>query len=328
MLCETTYPFNLKDMDINDLKKRILAGGEIDREEAVWLSRSTPSEILYRSAGEIRNALAARKFDTCSIINARSGRCSENCKWCAQSVVFKTNIETYEWVDEARCLSAAALNVRYGVDKFSFVTSGRALSDENIDRICGYARKIRAEFPLNLCASMGLLNKQQLLRLRDAGISRYHCNIESSPDFFPTLCSSHTLDEKIATIRAAREIGMDVCSGGIIGMGEDMDDRIDMALMLRELGIESIPLNILNPIPGTALENASPLSDEEVLRTIAVFRFIHPKAFLRFAGGRTLIRHIEDQAIAAGMNAAIVGDLLTTPGPEIEQDTRRLGIMD
>lgn len=305
---------------IEELKQKVLAGGQISREEAVLLSLHEDKQALYRSAGEIRDKMAGRHFDTCSIINARSGRCTENCKWCAQSAVFKTNIEEYELVDEQTCLQMASLNADYGVDKFSFVTSGRALSDRNVDRLCEYARKIRASSGLHLCASMGLLKKDRLKKLWEAGITRYHCNLETSPGYFPSLCTTHTTAEKIETIRAAREIGMEVCSGGIIGMGETMEDRIDLALTLRELEIKSIPMNVLNPIPGTPLEGTPPLSDEEVLTTIALFRFIHPDAYLRFAGGRNLIAHLETEAILAGINAAIVGDLLTTVGSKVRED--------
>lgn len=309
---------------IDILKEKILKGGQITREEALLLAGCRGEQALYVAAGEIRNKMVGRKFDTCSIINARSGRCTENCKWCAQSAFFKTRIEEYELVDEKICLEMAGLNDRYGVDKFSFVTSGRSLSDRNIDRLCEYAWKIGQNSNLHLCASMGLLTKPQLQKLMDAGIRRYHCNLETSPRYFSSLCSSHTIDEKIATIRTAQEIGMEVCSGGIIGMGETMEDRIDLALTLRELHIKSIPINILNPIPGTPLEGTPALSDDEVLTTIAIFRFIHPTAYLRFAGGRKLIAHIETEAIQTGINAAIVGDLLTTVGSKVLDDMEKV----
>lgn len=312
---------------IESLKEKVIKGGEISREEAILLSNVKDKQALYKAAGVIRDKMAGRRFDTCSIINARSGRCSENCKWCAQSAVFKTNVEEYELIDEATCLEMAGLNAEYGVDKFSFVTSGRALSDKNIDRLCSYARKIKSQSDLHLCASMGLLKKDQLQRLLDSGIKRYHCNLETSPRYFSSLCTTHTTAEKIATIRAAQEIGMEVCSGGIIGMGETMEDRIDLALTLRELGIKSIPMNILNPIPGTPLEGMSPLADDDILTTIAVYRFIHPDAYLRFAGGRMLIAHIEAEAIEAGINSAIVGDMLTTVGSKVLEDMEKVKAM-
>lgn len=313
---------------IGELKEKVLKGGQISSEEAVLLSQQPDKQSLYRAAGEIRDHFMGKIFDTCSIVNARSGRCSENCKWCAQSAVFKTNVEEYELIDENTCLDLARLNTDYGVDKFSFVTSGRALSDRNVDRLCAVAVKIKQKCSIHLCASMGLLKKPQLQKLMDAGITRYHCNLETSPAFFTKLCSTHTPEEKIATIKAAREVGMDVCSGGIIGMGESMEDRIDLALLLRELEIKSIPVNILNPIPGTPLEGTASLQDDEVLTSIALFRFINPDAYLRFAGGRMLIEHIEEEAIQAGINAAIVGDLLTTVGSKVLEDNekvRRMG---
>ncbi|MDR1755898.1 MAG: biotin synthase BioB [Culturomica sp.] len=311
-------------MQIEELKERVLAGGMLSREEALELSGTEDKPLLYRLAGEIREQKCGNSFDTCSIVNARSGRCSEDCRWCAQSAAFPTHIVEYDLIDEQTCLELARKNAEYGVDKFSFVTSGRSLSDRNLERLCGYAQKIKASVKLKLCASMGLLNKEQLLKLKKAGIQRYHCNLETAPAYFHSLCSTHTAEEKIRTIRAAREVGMEVCSGGIIGMGESMADRIDLALALRELEIRSIPLNILNPIPGTPLAGTPPLSDEEVLTTIALFRFIHPAAWIRFAGGRALIRHLEADAIRAGINAAIVGDLLTTTGSTVKEDIRKV----
>lgn len=315
-------------IDVEKLKRKVFDGGQVNREEALALSRVEDKEILYRAAGEIREKCAGWGFDMCSIVNARSGRCSENCKWCAQSAVFKTGVQEYDVIGEEECVDLARKSAAYGVSKFSFVTSGRALPDRYVERLCGYAGRIRAEVGIRLCASMGLLKREQLERLKEAGVSRYHCNLESSRRFFGTLCTTHTTDEKIATIRAAREVGMEVCSGGIIGMGETMEDRLDLALLLRELEITSIPINILNPIPGTPLGNMRPLSDEEVLTTVALFRFIHPSAYLRFAGGRTLISHIEEKAIRTGINAAIVGDLLTTVGSKVQEDreeVERLG---
>lgn len=309
---------------IDRLKEKVLAGGEIEYDEAVMLSHTVDKVALFKASGEIRDRKCGRYFDTCSIVNARSGRCSENCKWCAQSAVFRTQVEEYELIDAPTCIGLALKNAEYGVRKFSFVTSGKALSDKNIDRICDYARQIQQQTSVQLCASMGLLKKEQLVRLQKAGISRYHCNLESSPRYFPRLCTAHTLDDKIETIRAAQSIGMEVCSGGIIGMGETMDDRIRLALTLRELEIKSIPINILNPIPGTPLEKAKALSDEEILTTIALFRFIHPEAYLRFAGGRLLIQHLEHKAIETGINAAIVGDMLTTLGSRVLEDMQKI----
>ena len=314
---------------IEQLKQKVLEGGRLTREEALALVTDPDKEALYRAGGEVRDRRMGRHFDTCSIVNARSGRCSEDCKWCAQSVLFRTGVHEYDVIGQADCLALARENVRHGIDKFSFVTSGRALPDRYVDILCGYAREIgkmgeREGRSLHLCASMGLLTLAQLRRLREAGITRYHCNLEASHRFFPRVCSTHTTGEKVATLRAAREAGMEVCSGGIIGMGETMEDRVDLALMLRELEVKSIPLNVLNPIPGTPLEGMSPLTDEEYLTTVAMFRLVNPDAYLRFAGGRTRVAHLEERAMKAGINAAIMGDMLTTAGPKIMEDKERI----
>lgn len=312
---------------INKLKNKIYEGKEITKEEAMAIALFEDKKQVYKLAGDIRKKFAGNIFDTCSIINARSGRCSEDCKWCSQSSMFKTNVETYEMIDEKMCMEMAGRNAKYGIDKFSFVTSGRSLSNRNIDMICRYAVKIGNKYPINLCASMGLMTKEKLQKLMNVGIKRYHCNLESSRRFFPQVCSSHSYDEKIATLKAAMEIGMEVCSGGIIGMGENMEDRIDLALELRKLGVKSIPINVLNPIKGTALEDRERLSDDDILMSIAIFRFINPDSYLRLAGGRILIEHLEEQAMEAGINAAIFGDMLTTSGPKVKKDFETINKM-
>lgn len=314
-------------MNLDQAKKQLLADHDLTKEQMLELLRNYTTDELCALGGTIREHLHGNYFDTCSIVNARSGRCSENCKWCAQSIHFKTDIEEYELISPEQCEEMAAINARYGVNKFSFVTSGRALNQHNIDRICQYAENIKNKHAIRLCASMGLLNKKQLGQLQASGIERYHCNLESSPRHFATLCSTHSQEEKIKTIRAAQELGMDVCSGGIIGMGETMEDRIDLAILLRDLGVISIPINLLMPIPGTPLAESTPLSDDEILRSIVCFRLLNPRAMIRFAGGRKLIKHIEKQAIAAGVNAAIVGDLLTTIGSDVEQDMQMLSTL-
>ncbi|MBN1113511.1 MAG: biotin synthase BioB [Bacteroidales bacterium] len=310
-------------MSILSIKENILKGNQISFDEAIELYKSQDKELLYKSAGEIRDTFAGKKFDTCSILNARSGKCSENCKWCSQSVHHNTNIEVYDVISSKEALEVAKQNDNYGVNRFSLVTSGRALDNMRLDKLLKVYDDIRSNTKLHMCASMGLLNRDQLQKLKDRGVEHYHCNLETARSFFPNLCSTHTYDEKVETIKMAQEVGLKVCSGGIMGMGETMEQRIEMAFELKQIGVKSIPLNILNPIEGTPMEGTTPLTDDEVLTTIALFRFINPDANLRFAGGRNIIKHIEDKAMQAGINSALVGDLLTTIGSDVKTDFKK-----
>lgn len=303
------------------LKNKILTGGRLTDSEAYSLLEITDKEALYSAAGEITAKFCPRVFDSCSIINVRSGRCPENCKWCAQSAHYDTGCNTYGVLPEDECLEAARLNKEGGIKRFSLVASGRAVRGKELDTVCRTLADIKEKIGISTCASLGLLGRDELRQLRDAGVRRYHCNLETAPSHFPTLCSTHSTGDKINTIRMAQELGFEVCSGGIIGMGESARQRIEFALTLREIGPVSIPINILCPIPGTPLENQAPLTEEEILDTVAYFRFIHPGKQLRFAGGRAaLSRDAQIKAMKIGINGGIVGDLLTTIGSKVAQD--------
>lgn len=309
--------------EIRSLKEKILAGGEIEVAEAMRLAHAEGARLtaLLDAAAEITAALHTRKFDSCSIINARSGRCPEDCKWCAQSAHYHTKMSCHGLVDHDTCIDLALYNQSQGVGRFSMVTSGRRLAGEEFDRALSYMHELSGEHSVRLCASMGLLDEDQLRRLREAGVTRYHCNLETAPSHFGSLCSTHTIDQKMETLRLAREAGLEVCSGGIIGMGETMEQRVELALKLREVHPVSIPINILHPIPGTPLENAEPLTPAEVLHTVAIMRMVHPRAVLRFAGGReSLSPQTQREAVRIGVNGAIIGDLLTTIGSRIAED--------
>lgn len=310
-------------IDIKSLKDKVIGGGQLTPSEALSLCEAVPDQRreLWEAAREISGNFCPSDFDTCSIVNARSGRCPENCKWCAQSAHYDTKVDTYPLIPREQCMEAADRNRRQGIRRLSLVTSGRAMRGEALDTVCGWYSELRRQGGLKLCASMGLLGREELQKLHDAGVTRYHCNLEAAPSFFGTLCSTHTVEDKIKTILIAREIGFEICSGGIIGMGETPRHRIELALELRRVSPVSIPINILCPIPGTPLADAAPLSQEEIIDTLAFFRFIHPRVTLRFAGGRaSLTRDNQIRAMEIGMNGAIMGDMLTTLGSKVAED--------
>lgn len=307
-------------VDIKTLKEKILAGGELSDSEIYSLCDAGSHE-LREAAAEITARFCPRKFDSCSIINARSGKCSENCKWCAQSAHYATGCDTYPMVPRHQCLEAARLNHTQGVGRFSLVASGRAVKGEALGSIASMLREIKDTVGISTCASLGLLDADAMKQLYDAGVRRYHCNLETAPSHFATLCTTHTIEDKLRTIGHAHDLGMDVCSGGIIGMGETKRQRAEFAITLRRARPVSIPINILAPIPGTPLQDTPPISDDEILDTIAIFRMAHPRTTLRFAGGRARLgRDVQLEAMRIGINGAIVGDLLTTIGFNVAQD--------
>lgn len=306
------------------LVERIIGSAEgVTFDEAVEIAGEMPQRELLDIAEAVTRRCVPKKFDSCSIINAKSGKCPENCHWCAQSAHHHTGVTEYGLLDAQTMLKAALACSQRGIGRFSFVTSGRRLSKEEVSRVCDAAVLIKSNCGISLCISAGLLDYEDFCRLKEAGITRCHCNLETAPSYFGSLCTTHTHQQKMETMRSALKAGMDVCSGGIIGMGETMTQRIELAFTLKELGVNSIPINVLNPIKGTPLENAEPLSDEELLRTIALFRLIMPTAYLRFAGG--VARFSEStlkEAYRAGINAAIIGDMLTTAGADVDSNIR------
>lgn len=305
-----------------DIASRVIATGlGVSREEAKALAAWPDLDELCDSADSICRHFHGDTIDSCSIVNARSGMCGEDCKWCAQATRHHTGCDTYNFLNEEEVMRAAAINEREGIRRFSLVTSGRAVTDRDLDTFCKVYERLDNETGLYLCASMGLLDRAQMHRLKEAGVKRYHCNMETSSKVFPTLCSTHTPDDKKKTIAHAKAEGMKVCSGGIIGMGESMDDRIDFALELAEIGVDSVPMNILNPIPGTPLEGTPLIPEEEIIRTGAVWRFILPKQSIRFAGGRMrLCQDSMKRILTGGLNGVLMGDMLTTISNTVAQD--------
>ncbi|MCI8371936.1 MAG: biotin synthase BioB [Lachnospiraceae bacterium] len=305
---------------VQDLKEKVLNSGQISKKEALELSQAPLAE-LTEAADEIRRRFCGAGFDLCTIVNGKCGRCSEDCKYCAQSAYYQSeSTQSYPLLSTEALLEEAKHNDAQGVLRYSIVTSGRKLSDREVEQVCESIRAIKAQTSLQVCVSFGLLEEESFRKLKEAGASRVHCNLESSAAFFPSVCTTHTYEEKIETLKAAKRAGLSICSGGILGLGETMEDRIDLVLTARELGVKSIPVNLLNPIPGTPYENNQPLSSAEARRCVAVFRFLIPDASIRLAGGRGLLGDKGKGCFQSGANAAISGDMLTTAGITVETD--------
>lgn len=299
-------------MNMLKLAEEIINGRRMTREDDLSVFLTCDLQELCQGADCIREACVGEKVDLCAIINGRSGRCPEDCKYCAQSAHHHTSCEVYDFLPEEEIVEACRLHEREGVHRFSIVTAGKALNGEEFDKAIHAYETMHRECKIGLCASMGFLSAEQLHRLHEAGVTHYHHNIETSRRNFPNICTTHTYDQKMETLKKVREEGMHICSGGIIGMGETWEDRLDMAVSLAEQGVESIPINALMPIAGTPLENQPRLTEDEILRTIAFFRYINPKAHIRLAAGRALLTNDGESAFRSGASATITGNMLTT----------------
>jgi biotin synthase len=298
----------------------VRGGGELTFAQAIDIARSETPEELFQAADQLRRDFHNDDLDLCSIVNAKSGKCSEDCKFCAQSSWYDVSIETYETVATENAISMALENEAHGVKRFSLVTAGRSVSDRQLDVFGEIYDALARNTDLAFCASMGMLTREKADKLKSFGVSRYHCNLEAARSYFPRVCTTHTWEEKVESIKIAQAAGLEVCSGGIIGMGETLVQRLELAFELRDLGIRSIPLNILTPIPNTPFADITPLALSEVLTCLAMFRFINPKAVIRLAGGRGMMGDEQSRCFTAGANGAIVGNYLTTAGNNLEED--------
>lgn len=311
-------------MDILKLADEIIEGKRLSREDDPDFFVTCNLNDLCAGADKIREACIGDRVDLCSIINGMSGRCPEDCKYCAQSAHNHTDCEVYDFLPEEKIMEDCKTNEKEGVDRFAIVTAGRALSGEEFDKAIKAYERMNKECDIELCASMGFLSADQLHRLHEAGVTSYHHNIETSRRNFPNICSTHTYDMKIETLKKVKAEGMYACSGGIIGMGESWEDRIDMAVSLAEVGVDSIPINALMPIKGTPLENLESLTEDEILRTIAMFRYINPEADIRLAAGRALMKNDGEMAFKSGASATITGNMLTTVAAATIQSDRKM----
>jgi len=310
------------------LNNEITAGLPVSEQDALRLNELAGTEIyeLVTLAGRVtRQSFSENKVDLCSIINARSGHCSEDCAFCAQSAHHNTSASNYPMYSPEEILRSAVKVEESGVRKFSMVTSGRGIADSDLEKMLETIVLLRRETSLSLCASLGIINEKQASMLAEAGLSTYHHNLEAAPGYFDKICTTHTYQERVQTILNARKAGLRVCAGGILGLGESPAHQVELAFELQKLQIDSVPLNFLNPIPGTPLQNKRAITPLEILRAIAVFRLVLPQSILRLCGGRKEgLRRLQPLAFLAGANGLMAGDYLTTSGELMQEDLRML----
>jgi biotin synthase len=325
-----------KQVDVNnhariaELGQRVLNGGELHREEALFLFNLEESADIYDLlswANRVRESFKGNKIHLCSIVNAKAGACSENCSFCAQSSFYQTGSPKYGFVDPEPVADAADEANKNGVTAVGLVAAWKGLNEgPMLDEVCARITEMKAGGKTRPDASLGIIKNQKVAdRLKEAGLECYGHNLESSRRFFPNTCTTHTFDDRLQTIGYLKKAGIKICSGGIIGMGETRADRCDLAFTLKEIGANVVPVNILNPIPGTPFEKNPPLAPLEILKTIACFRFILPRQEIMVAGGRTVnLRDMQSMVFMAGASALMVGNYLTTLNQPVEKDLQML----
>lgn len=315
---------------IAKLKTRVLEGGEVSFEESMRLieieNGSAEFDALLDAAREITFALNTREPGLCSLINAKSNLCGEDCGFCSQSVRFDTRVETYKLMSADEVVKSAKEFEKRGTQNFCVVTSGGALNDDEFEQILEIYRRLKAETQMNLDGSLGFLTPERVQKLKEAGLRRFNSNLQSSREFYPKIVTTHTYDKRLETLRNLLDGNMEICSGGILGMGETREDRVKLAFELKPYAPHCLPMNILNPRPGTPLENVPQQDPAEMVKTIAVYRFIHPKSNIKLAGGReiNLGDDYQEMALKGGANGLITGGYLTTEGNPVHKDIEML----
>jgi len=327
----STGAFDATNHDrIAELSRRVLGGGEITRVEALWLfnlEKTADIFDLLSWANRIREHFKGNKVHLCSIVNIKSGGCSENCRFCAQSAAYQTESPRYGLIEAEPIQTAAEEAHANGVTALGLVAAWRGLEEGPVlDEICHHFEQLKSSGKARPDASLGMIKNQSVAdRLKAAGCECYNHNLESSRSFFPQVYTTHTYDERVQTIRHLKQAGIKICSGGILGMGETREDRCELAFSLKELGAHVVPINILNPIPGTPFGHNPPLPAMEILKSIACFRFILPRQEIKIAGGRTVnLRDVQSLVFMAGASAPMVGNYLTTLNQPVEKDLQML----
>lgn len=308
-----------------EILENILNTGEgVSFERALEISKLDGVDLysLFDLTNRMREMFKGDEISLCSIINAKSGLCSEDCSFCSQSVHHETNIDIYPLVDPSRIFDAALNSAKNGAREFSIVTSGKGLTEKKeLEVISTSIREMKEKVPIDRCASPGIMDKESLRVLKDSGLQSYHHNLETSRSFFPEVCTTHDYDEDVKAVRVAKELGFRVCCGGIFGLGESWGQRVELAFTLKELDVDSIPINFLNPIKGTKMEGANHLTPMECLKIIALYRCVHPKRDIFICGGREVnLRDLQSMMFLAGANGTMIGNYLTTSGRPPEDD--------
>ncbi|WP_455205079.1 biotin synthase BioB [Kaarinaea lacus] len=312
---------------IDDITQRILDGGEMSVAEGQWMLRLHADYLPWLMAGadRIRKTFRGNEIEVCAISNVRSGNCSENCSFCSQSGHHQTNAPVYNYISSEELSQQAEKARSWGVSDFGVVSKGWGVrSDKERNQLREYFATLKDKSDVGRCASLGVLNNDTAQELKAMGMENYHHNLECAPSFFDNVCTTHSYQENIDTINAARDAGLRVCSGGILGMGETLDQRIELADTLRQLDVESVPLNFLSPQQGTPMGEQQPMQPLEILQSIAVFRYMLPQAEIRIAGGRQFLGDMQSMIFMAGASGVMIGDYLTTKGRQVEDDIKML----
>ena len=311
---------------IEKIKQRIIKGGAITEGEAREFNALCDGgdiQAFADAAGEIMRHFCGNRGDLCSLVNAKSGKCSEDCAFCAQSSHAQAGVKEYELLSVEELVCQAIEAEKMGTHRFCIVTSGKKLNEPDFEKVIEACKSIKEKTRLKLDGSLGFLSSGEIKKLHDAGVTKINHNLETSERFFPEICSTHTFSSRCETIKRLKAQGMKVCAGGIIGLGEMREDRVSMAFSLKELEVDSVPINILNPRAGTRLARAEKLSSQEIIKTISVFRFILPRITIKVAGGREVnLGEDQERALRAGANGIILGEYLTTAGNPVAEDIK------
>jgi len=312
---------------IDQITRKILSGEQMSAEQGRWMIRLEDDYLSWLMAGadRIRKTFRGNEIEVCAISNVRSGNCSENCSFCGQSGHHKTSAPTYNYISGDELAEQAKRARAWGVSDFGVVSKGWGVrSEKERNQLKAYMDTLAEHSDIGRCASLGAIDKETAVMLKGMGLENYHHNLESAPSFFDNVCTTHSYQENIDTINNAREVGMRVCAGGILGMGESLDQRIELAETLRDLGVESVPLNFLNPMEGTPMGNREPMQPMEILKSIATFRYLLPTAEIRIAGGRQFLGDMQSMIFMAGASGVMIGDYLTTKGRQVDDDLKML----